>query len=162
MDIRHHLLELTYRAPPDLPNAFEQRDRDILFGLVGKGARDVRPAVVQRYLPDVVERSALADVRSLGRLACQQVTDLPMSRVAAVAGLAVNRLGSRWKSQYVLPARDALRAMNGQGVTVGKVDATRGVGQIGPLHDACSAGSCAQRQSLGRGIDHLENTAIAT
>ena len=36
MDIWHHLLELTYCAPPDLPDAFEQRDRGILFRLVGK------------------------------------------------------------------------------------------------------------------------------
>ena len=27
MDIWHHLLELTYCTPPDLPDAFEQRDR---------------------------------------------------------------------------------------------------------------------------------------
>src|SRR5580704_6258014 len=159
MDIWHDLLELAYCAPPDLPDAFEQRDRDILFGLVCKRARDVRPAVVQRYLPNVVERAALAHVRSLGHLACQQVTDLPMSRVPAVAGLPINRLGSGRKSQYVLPARDALRAMDCKCVTVGKVDATRRVVQIGPLHEACSPGSCAQRQALLVGVDHFQNTA---
>ena len=55
-----------------------------------------------------------------------------------------------------------LRAMDCKCVTVGKVDATRRVGQIGPLHEARSPGSCAQRHAMLVGVDHFQNTAIAT
>ena len=90
---RQDVVKRSHGTAPDGGYAFKKTQRCVLFGLIAQHAGQLRPLVLGRDRPCVVERTRLADGDLLGTVVGDKPEFLSVACVRRIAEQAIDRLG---------------------------------------------------------------------